>query len=81
MKSTKPSFLTRSLTCVLIAAGSLQVGLTSRSESIFPNDARAIAVDAYVYFYSLVTMDITRKQLTDVGRVEGTSTDRGPRWM
>jgi hypothetical protein len=29
--------------------------------------ARAIAVDAYVYFYPLVTMDLTRKQLTNIG--------------
>ena len=26
--------------------------------------ARAIAVDAYIYFYPLITMDITRKQST-----------------
>ena len=26
----------------------------------------AIAIDAYVYFYSLVTMDITRKQFTNM---------------
>ena len=29
-------------------------------------EAHAIAVDAYVYFYPLVTMDITRKQFTNV---------------
>jgi hypothetical protein len=28
--------------------------------------ARAIAVDAYVYFYPLVTMDVTRKQFTNI---------------
>lgn len=31
-----------------------------------PEEARAIAADAYVYFYPLVTMDLTRKQLTNV---------------
>ncbi len=30
------------------------------------DQARAIAVDAYLYFYPLVTMDITRKQSTNV---------------
>jgi hypothetical protein len=29
-------------------------------------EARAITVDAYVYFYPLVTMDITRKQFTNI---------------
>jgi hypothetical protein len=30
------------------------------------DEAHAIAVDAYLYFYPLVTMDITRKQFTNV---------------
>lgn len=29
-------------------------------------EAQAIGVNAYLYFYSLVTMDITRQQLTNV---------------
>jgi hypothetical protein len=33
--------------------------------SITEKDAHAIGVDAYLYFYSLVTMDLTRKQLTN----------------
>lgn len=35
------------------------------------NESHAIAVEAYVYFYPLITMDITRKQLTNVERAEG----------
>jgi hypothetical protein len=34
--------------------------------AITEQEAHAIGVDAYVYFYSLVTMDVTRKQLTNV---------------
>jgi hypothetical protein len=30
------------------------------------SQARAIAVDAYIYFYSLITMDISRKQFTNI---------------
>ena len=39
-------------------------------------EAHAIAVDAYVYFYPLVTMDISRKQFTNIepGKIMG----RGP---
>jgi hypothetical protein len=33
---------------------------------ISPEEARAIAVDAYVYFYPLISMDITRKQSTNI---------------
>jgi hypothetical protein len=39
----------------------LQEGPTLTTEQ-----ARAIAVDAYVYFYSLVTMDVSRKQFTNI---------------
>ena len=73
MKPTKPPFLTRTLTCLLIAAGSLHASLTSHAESISPEEAHAIGVEAYLYFYPLVTMDITRKQLTNVERAEGIS--------
>ena len=34
--------------------------------AITEQEAHAIGVDAYLYFYSLVTMDVTRKQLTNV---------------
>jgi hypothetical protein len=34
--------------------------------SITEQEAQSIARDAYIYFYPLVTMDITRKQLTNV---------------
>ena len=34
--------------------------------AVTAEDAHAIGVDAYVYFYPLITMDITRKQLTNM---------------
>ena len=73
MKPTKRPFVTRTLTCVLIAAASLHANLTSHAESVSPEQAHAIGVEAYLYFYPLVTMDITRKQLTNVERPEGIS--------
>jgi hypothetical protein len=36
------------------------------AEPITAQEARAIGVDAYVYFYPLLSMDITRKQFTNV---------------
>ena len=43
------------------------LSLTARAQSaITEQEAQSIAVDAYIYFYPLVTMDITRKQSTNI---------------
>jgi hypothetical protein len=43
------------------------LSLAARAQSaITEQGAHAIGVDAYIYFYPLVTMDVTRKQLTNV---------------
>ena len=39
---------------------------TGSASALTEDQARAIAVDAYVYFYPLVTMDVTRKQTTNM---------------
>jgi hypothetical protein len=44
------------------------------AEPISAQDAHSIGVSAYLYFYSLVTMDLTRKQLTNVAKAEGMHT-------
>jgi hypothetical protein len=36
------------------------------ANNLSPDQARDIAVDAYVYFYPLVSMDVTRKQSTNI---------------
>ena len=36
------------------------------ADPITEEEAHAIGVDAYVYFYPLLSMDVTRKQLTNV---------------
>ena len=43
------------------------------ADSISEQDAHAIGVQAYLYFYPLVTTDLTRKQLTNVVKSEGIS--------
>jgi hypothetical protein len=43
------------------------LSLAAQAQSpITEQEAQAISVDAYIYFYPLVTMDVTRKQLTNV---------------
>ena len=49
--------------------------LTARAQTaVTEQEAHAIGVDAYVYLYPLITMDITRKQLTNTDKGFG----RGP---
>ena len=44
--------------------------LLEKSPSLTTEQAHAIAVDAYLYFYPLVLMDLTRKQLTNIDQRE-----------
>jgi hypothetical protein len=49
---------------LLFAPSVATVGIAEPAP-ITKEEAHAIGVDAYLYFYSLVTMDVTRKQLTN----------------
>ncbi len=49
-----------------LAGGAWQDGAAVRAADLTPDEARSIAVDAYVYFYPLVSMDITRRQSTNI---------------
>ncbi|SEC26650.1 dihydroorotase [Rhizobiales bacterium GAS188] len=52
---------------LLIGAMSVPASVAqTASQPVSEQEAHAIGVDAYLYFYSLVTMDLTRKQLTNV---------------
>ena len=56
------------LTLGLLVGSALVTTATAQTTSppITEQEAHAIGVDAYVYFYPLVTMDITRKQFTNI---------------
>lgn len=49
----------------------LSVGAGFAAEPITEEQAHAIGMDAYVYFYPLITMDVTRKQLTNTNGEPG----------
>jgi hypothetical protein len=57
------------LLCAALTGGGLDPA--ARAATISEQDAHSIGVAAYLYFYSLVTMDLTRKQLTNVAKAEG----------
>ena len=48
-----------------LLAASLSNGQAAHAAAVTEEEAHALGVDAYLYFYSLVTMDLTRKQLTN----------------
>jgi hypothetical protein len=50
----------------IAGALALTATITRAAEPISPEAARALAVNAYLYFYPLVTIDITRKQLVNI---------------
>jgi hypothetical protein len=56
---------------VVILLGTRPIG----AQSLTPEEARSIALDAYIYGYSLVTTEVTRVQMSNVAQVEET---RGP---
>ena len=68
-----PTLINR-FACSTMLSAALVVGASSETraaDTVSEQDAHAIGVAAYTYFYSLVTMDVTRKQLTNAARPEG----------
>jgi hypothetical protein len=43
-----------------------KMNFSSKHDNLTHDQARAISVDAYLYFYPLVTMDVSRKQFTNI---------------
>jgi hypothetical protein len=63
----------RSFALLLALAGSTLLTPYSWADAaaLTAEDAQSIATEAYVYFYPLITMDITRKQLTNMEPTPG----------
>lgn len=55
------------LVLVAVALGANVSPAAQAGEPISEGEAHAIGVEAYLYFYPLVTMDLTRRQLTNGG--------------
>jgi len=55
----------------LVAVGALAANQGARQHATTPEEAKAIAMDAYIYGYSLITTDVTRVQMSNVPKVEG----------
>ena len=64
----KKHLLLSAITLAGLSAASLQ---TTWAGELSASDAQQIATDAYVYGYSLVTTDVTRIQMSNVGKADG----------
>ena len=64
------------LVVALATLSSLTVSAFAETPAVTEQEAHAIAVDAYLYLYPLVIMDLTRKQSTNVG--PGKEIGKGP---
>jgi hypothetical protein len=52
--------------CISLILATTSGAASAQGAGVTPAEARAIAVSAYLYFYPLVTMDVTRRQSTTV---------------
>jgi hypothetical protein len=60
------TMLKRMLITTTLATLVTWFGPTARAAELTPAEARAIAVEAYIYAYPLVTMDVTRRVMSNV---------------
>ena len=70
MRPERRTFLKRAL-IGCFAAALLATTLPGRAHALTPYEAKAIAEEAYIYGYSLITTEVTRVQMTNVPKIEG----------
>ncbi|HET9536305.1 MAG TPA: DUF1254 domain-containing protein, partial [Mesorhizobium sp.] len=59
-----------------LGAATAPAALAQAAAPISEQEAHAIAVDAYIYFYPIMSMDVSRKQFTNVE--QGKDSFKGP---
>ena len=62
---------------ILAASSQFFVMLPSHAAALTPAEAEAIAEEAYIYGYSLITTEVTRVQMTNVAKGDDTHAPMG----
>ena len=65
MKQSLPAFAAALCFAAFLATSIGAAAAEDAAPAVTPEQAHAIGVDAYVYLYPLITMEVTRKQLTN----------------
>src|SRR5271165_7175290 len=65
IRTLSPFFATATVALTFVSAP-ISIDTAKAQQSATEQEAHAIGVDAYLYFYPLVTMELTRKQLSNV---------------
>ncbi len=71
------TLINRALSGVIAVAVLFTITLPGRAQTLPPSEAKVIAEDAYIYGYSLVTMEMTRRVMTNVREPEATRAPMG----
>jgi len=77
MRTTKSTFISTALAgaiAVSIFAGTTQLALAA---PLTPTEATELGTEAYIYGYPLITMEYTRRVITNVEKVEGSHAPMG----
>jgi len=77
MKPIRSSFCNRALTCGAVAVALLITNLPSQAAALTAADATQLGTEAYIYGYPLITMEYTRRVITNVEKVEGSHAPMG----
>ncbi len=77
MTLTTDTLINRALSAAIAVAVLFTITLPGRAQTLPPSEAKAIAEDAYIYGYSLVTMEMTRRVMTNVREPEATRAPMG----
>jgi hypothetical protein len=77
MKRTKRPILNWALACGAVAVALLITTLTSQAAPLTATEATELGTEAYIYGYSLITMEYTRRVITNVEKPQGTHAPMG----
>jgi len=77
MKRTKPTFINRVLAGGAVAVTLLMTNLPCQAAPLTAEEATELGTEAYIYGYPLITMEYTRRVITNVEKVEGTHAPMG----